>query len=71
MSSPRLPIRRDDVLVGEPAGREDRRRHADLLAFDRIAEHRLLPRMAQRIKFPTKAVELGSATLELGGECPR
>ena len=42
-----------------------------LLAFDRIAERWLLAEDGAEDKISDQGVELGSATLELGGECPR
>src|ERR1700730_11227011 len=47
-------------------GVEDRRIHADLLAFDRIAEHWLFAEDRADDKIADQGVDLGSATLELG-----
>src|SRR6516162_2661407 len=52
-------------------GVEDRRGHADLFAFDRIAERRFFAEDRAEDKIADQRVELGSAARELAREGPR
>ena len=52
-------------------GEEDRRGHADLFAFDRLAERWLFAEDRAEDKIADQRVELGSAALELAREGPR